>query len=61
MEEPYEKMVTLGVVGTSNQGMKSLTAIILDATVYFGGIEENKTMGEVCVGGVLEDLYSRLR
>jgi hypothetical protein len=40
-------MVTLDVVGTSNQGMKSLTAIILDATVYFGGIKEKKTMGEV--------------
>jgi hypothetical protein len=54
-------MVTLDVVGTSNQGMKSLTAIILDATVYFGGIKEKKTMGEVCGGGVLEDLYSHLR
>jgi hypothetical protein len=49
-------MVTLDVVGTSNQGMKSLTAIILDATVYFGGIKENKTMGVVCGGEVLEDL-----
>jgi hypothetical protein len=36
--------------------MKSLAAIILDAMFSFGGIKEKKTMGEVCGGGVLEDL-----
>jgi hypothetical protein len=48
--------LAVGSSGSSDKGMKSLTAIILDAMVYFGGIKEKKTMGVVCDGEVLEDL-----